>query len=224
MNRLWRLVALTLLVVAIGSHPLAAAPARATVNQAGLVVRYADGSTTYAWVTFAEDEISGLELLRRSGLSLVTTPFGPLGEAVCRIGDSGCDVAECGSNLCQSSADAPYWQYFRQKAGDWQTMMFGASGTKVRDGDVDAWEWTAGDATLPALDLATVRALAGVDGGTAAATPVVRSYTAAGVVLAATVVDRGAATSALAGGAAIAGLAGAAVWVTRRTRQARAHP
>jgi hypothetical protein len=141
-----------LLVAAFALVLLApASSGRADMTGAGLVVRYADGSTSYAWAPLGDETISGLDLLRRSGLPLVTTRFGSLGEAVCSIGGEGCSVAECGANICQSSADAPYWQYFRQSDGVWRAMILGASGTRVRAGDVDAWEWTGGDATLPAL-------------------------------------------------------------------------
>lgn len=218
-----RLRALILAVVLIGLG-LAAAPAHASVQEAGLVVRYADGSTTYAYVTFAEPEITGIELLRRSGLSLVTVPFGPLGEAVCRIGDSGCSVDACGSNLCQSSADAPYWQYFRNIDGAWKAMLFGASATTVQDGDVDAWEWTAGYATLPALDIDAVRSLVGagaeVGAGDVAGSPVARTYDAAGVARASgDATGRGVpASEAAAGLLALLAMAGGAAFLARRSR------
>ena len=214
-----RLRALILAVVLIGLG-LAAVPAHASGQEAGLVVRYADGSTTYAYVTFAEPEITGIELLRRSGLSLVTVPFGPLGEAVCRIGDSGCSV-----DACESSADAPYWQYFRNIDGAWKTMLFGASATTVQDGDVDAWEWTADDATLPALDIAAVRNLAGagakvgVDG--TPATPVARTYDAGGAAMG-PFEARGVPASEVVGGiAALVALALAAATLARRSRTSR---
>ena len=71
------------------------------LNVAGLVVDYGDGRVSYAWVPFPEDEISGLELLKRSGLEVVTVGFGGLGEGVCQIETTGCPVSECRARLCQ---------------------------------------------------------------------------------------------------------------------------
>ena len=46
------------------------------LRHAGLVVRHGDGRIVYAYVAFPEESISGVELLRRSGISLVTIGFG----------------------------------------------------------------------------------------------------------------------------------------------------
>jgi hypothetical protein len=73
-------------------------------------------------------------------------------------------VEECRRNVCQSRAGAPYWQYFRQDdAGTWSPLLVGASATKVRDGDIDGWSWTAQDPALPAITLAELATLAGAD-------------------------------------------------------------
>ncbi|HET7092374.1 MAG TPA: hypothetical protein VFI22_02825 [Thermomicrobiales bacterium] len=145
-------------------------PATAAINHAGVVVREGDGSLFYAYVAFAEPAIDGIALLQRTGLPVVTVGFGGLGAGVCRIGPDGCPVPECRRNLCQSGrADAPFWQYFRQQtAGDWRALTLGASATRVRDGDIDGWSWTAGAAMLPALTLDALRRLAGVDEAAAA--------------------------------------------------------
>jgi hypothetical protein len=56
-------------------------------------------------------------------------------------------LAECRRNVCQGGPTAPYWRYFRQAApGDWQPLPLGASGARVRDGEIDGWSWTAGEA------------------------------------------------------------------------------
>ena len=216
-----RFRAIALLVACVLVVLVPAAPGRADVVGAGLVVRYADGSTSYAWVPLGDETISGLELLRRSGLPLVTTGFGSLGEAVCSIGGDGCSVAECGSNLCQSSADSPYWQYFRATDSGWKPMIFGASGTKVRAGDVDLWEWTAGDASVPALTAADVRDRAGAAAGDGRV--VLQRYDAAGEPIGSGVKSSGVAAGDL--GAGLAGLlviGAAAVAIARRNRRAAA--
>jgi hypothetical protein len=133
------------------------------LNHAGLVIRHGDGRLTYAFVAFAEDEVSGIELLRRTGIEQVTIPFGGLGEGVCAIEGEGCPASECRRRVCQASgADAPYWRYFGLgEHGEWQPFALGASSTEVRDGDVHGWSWTAEDPGLPAVTLADVARLAG---------------------------------------------------------------
>ena len=136
----------------------------AELNHAGVVVRDAEGDLTYAYVAFPEEEIGGIDLLRRTGLPLVSVGFGGLGEAVCSLAGAGCPLAECRRNVCQGSSAAPYWRYFRQVSpGDWQPLPLGASGARVRDGEIDGWSWTTGQAELPPLTLPDLARLAGVD-------------------------------------------------------------
>ena len=159
-------------------------------NRAGVVVRHEDGRVVYAYVAFPEDAISGIELLRRSGIPLVTVGFGALGEGVCSLGGEGCGVAECRQRVCQGAgASAPFWQYVRQGepgSGEWRFLSLGASATKVRDGDIDGWSWTGGDPGLPPLTLDDVARSAGVpvgastDAGGPVPTPAVREEVPAG--------------------------------------------
>lgn len=129
------------------------------INVAGLVIDYGDGRTSYAVVAFSEPTLSAIEMLRRSGLSLVTVPFGGLGEAVCAIGSTGCDVGDCQSRLCQSAnRESPFWQFVRQaEDGSWAAAALGASRANVEDGDVDGWIWSGMKPDLPPLDIASLR-------------------------------------------------------------------
>jgi hypothetical protein len=140
----------------------------AEIHYAGLVVRHDDARLTYAYVGFTEDEINGIELLKRSGLDVVTIAFGGLGEGVCSIDEHGCPSTDCRKRVCQGpKADDPFWQYFRQTApgaGDWYALVLGGSATKVHDGDIDGWSWTGTEPGLPALTLAEIAARAGYDG------------------------------------------------------------
>ena len=187
-------------------HP-SAAHADDALNYAGLVIRDPAGRITYAWIPFPEEEITGIDLLKRSEIPVVTAGFGALGEAVCSIGGEGCALAECRRTVCQSSAaGAPYWQYFRQDPGDpavWEWLPLGASATKVHDGDVFGWSWTGDEPGLPALPASEIAALAGaatdqgdspavrtlVPEGVAAVTavppPLTRTIAAASLILAA---------------------------------------
>jgi hypothetical protein len=152
--RLWVLISLAALLAGVLLRP-APTLADEELHHAGLVVRDAEARMTYAWVPFAEEEIDGIKLLHLSGIPVVTVGFGALGEGVCSIAGQGCGVAECRRNVCQgSTADAPYWQYFKQDPADpaaWTWQPLGASSSRVEDGDVFGWSWTAGDPGLPAL-------------------------------------------------------------------------
>lgn len=169
--RLWLLISLAVLLAALRLQPPSTSADE--LNHAGLIIRDAEGRLTYAWVPFSEDEISGVELLRASGIPIVTVGFGALGEAVCSIDGQGCGMSECRRNVCQASAaDAPYWQYFQQDPEHpavWRWLALGASASKVHDGDVYGWSWTAGEPGLPALTGADVAALAGGGVGDGAA-------------------------------------------------------
>jgi hypothetical protein len=140
----------------------------ASLNYAGVVVRYADGQMAYAYVGFPEEQINGVELLKRTGLDVVTVSFGGLGEGVCSIDEHGCPATECRKRVCQGPReDDPFWQYFRQASpGEWKPLALGPSQTKVRHGDLDGWSWTHSDPGLPPLSLEKVAQLAGYDGTT----------------------------------------------------------
>ncbi len=132
-------------------------------HHAGVIVRYPDGSLTYAYVPFSEEEISGIELLRRTEIPLVTVGFGGLGEGVCSLAGEGCGATECRKRVCQGPRpDDPFWQYFRlDPPGAWTPVLRGASASTVGDGDVDGWSWTGGEPSLPATSLDEIAALVG---------------------------------------------------------------
>jgi len=121
-------------------------------NRAGLVVTFSDGSTASRCVEFAEEQISGAELLKRSGLPLVLWGTGA-GAAVCKIADEGCDNPNDCFCRCDGS-DCRYWAYYTLEDGQWRYASAGASLRKVHDGDVDGWAWGAGkigEGATPAL-------------------------------------------------------------------------
>lgn len=153
-------LAIALLAALLMGRPVAGQE----LHHAGIIVRHGDGRLTYAYVAFPEDSISGLELLKRSGIPLVTVSFGGLGEGVCSLESEGCPASECRQRVCQGPGDeSPYWRYFRQKApGDWVALALGVSSTKVHDGDVDGWSWTPKDANLPATTIDDIKSAVGV--------------------------------------------------------------
>ena len=135
-------------------------------NHAGLVVRHGDGRVTYAYVAFEDDELDGIELLRRTGIEAVTIPFGGLGEGVCSLEGEGCGVSEC-RRLCQTGgSDSPYWRYFGLDAGEgWSPFELGASSATVRDGDVQLWSWSPDEPLIEPVALTDVARFAGFPGG-----------------------------------------------------------
>ncbi len=107
-------------------------------SRAGLVVDMGDGTTLTRCVTFSEEEISGLDLLERSGLEVVTNR-----DVVCAIEGTGCPDSNCWCQ-CQGTP-CVYWTYWHWRDGAWQYSQAGAAGYRVRDGDVEGWRWGAGD-------------------------------------------------------------------------------
>ncbi len=166
----WRsilLVALLIHVVCLAWFSVGGAARQATgsANVAGIVVDYGDGRVSYALVPFTEETISGVELLRRSELSLLSVEFGGMGEGICAIEDTGCDLSACRARLCQTGdPDSPFWQYVRAgDDGEWQTAPLGASSSIVENGNVDGWFWTDTTPDAAGVTLDTIASETGVD-------------------------------------------------------------
>lgn len=162
-----------MLAIALSFLPSAGMPVSAAtepVHVAGLVVDYGDGAMTYAWIPFTEDEISGVDLLEKSGLPVLTVGFGGMGDAVCKIVKTGCDVSACRLRLCQTADhSSPFWQYLRLGPdGIWSKQPLGGSQSKVTDGAIDAWVWAGSDA-MPALPVLSLSSLAEQAGAGSAA-------------------------------------------------------
>lgn len=134
-------------------------------HEAGLVVRHGDGATTFAIIRFEDGPISGIDLLRQAGVSLVSVEFGGLGSAVCSIDGEGCGVESCRTSVCQTAnPDSPYWRYFRlNQHSEWEPVPLGASSRELTDGDVDGWSWTSDESHLPSMAFEEIAIRAGYD-------------------------------------------------------------
>ena len=115
-------------------------------NQAGLVVRFGDGTVETACVDLAADgEMTGEELLAAAGLQPVIE-YTALGGTVCEIGAQGCgypdEVCWC---QCKGGASCVYWQYYHRIDGAWVYATIGASLRTLHAGDVDGWSWGEGE-------------------------------------------------------------------------------
>jgi len=110
-------------------------------NQAGLVVRFDDGRTETSCVSFSEAQISGFELLQRSGLAITTEVQG-IGALVCAIDGHGCPANDC---LCQCrGGECVYWSYWWLHDHEWRYAVGGASMSVVTPGTVEGWSWGPG--------------------------------------------------------------------------------
>jgi hypothetical protein len=110
------------------------------VNRAGLVITFSEGRTQSFCVEFTEESITGMELLQRSGLTVVTDAFGGVGAAVCQIDGEGCD--DPGNCFCKcAGGTCAYWAYFQLHDGAWFYSPQGSGLRTVRDGDTDGWVW-----------------------------------------------------------------------------------
>lgn len=122
-------------------------------HRAGLVVQFSDGTVVTRCVTFAEDEISGEDVLRRSGLTVIFDYTSGLGTRVCKIEADGCDVpAEDCWCQCQGSP-CLYWNYFYIADGVWRYSGLGCGSRTVRDGGIEGWVWGNGRTPPPLISL-----------------------------------------------------------------------
>lgn len=114
-------------------------------HRAALVVTHGDGSTETACIRFAEDELTGIELLERSGFEH-SIDFSRSQEsyALCSLDDEGCDHPDepcfCGPQ---------YWSYWIREADTWVLHPVGISQWRVTDGTLFGTRWGDGT-TAPA--------------------------------------------------------------------------
>ncbi len=114
-------------------------------NRAAVVVAYGDGLVSTQCVSFVEPELTGFELLQRSGLGIVVEDQAA-GAVVCRIDGTGCPADDCFCQ-CRGGADCIYWSYWHLLNNEWAYSAAGSSIYRVADGDVDGWAWGPGSIT-----------------------------------------------------------------------------
>jgi len=122
------------IILTRADNPSLAAPK--TVSHVGLVVRFGNGNYIVRCIPFEEASITGMEVLRRSGLDIATAEG-----AVCRIETDGCPSDDC---FCQCRPGAPiclYWSYWHLLGDHWQYSGVGAEEYQVHDDDIEGWVW-----------------------------------------------------------------------------------
>lgn len=159
------LVALAATWVAIGAPAMQRAGAQegSGTSATGFIVDTGEGEPVYVVVTFDEPSVTAVELLRLAGLDAVTVEFGGLGEAVCSIVDTGCDVSTCRQRVCQTGdPESPFWQYWEQDdEGNWALSPLGASHAEIEHGTIAAWVWTGVEPELEPLEWSELAERAG---------------------------------------------------------------
>lgn len=118
-------------------------------SRAALVIRHDDAHIQTACVELPKSEITGLELMQRSGLDLEIDVQG-FGALVCRVDQTGCLSDDCWCQ-CKGGGECIYWSYWHQKGDEWDYSLTGANDYVVGNGDVEGWSWGPGniDAALP---------------------------------------------------------------------------
>ncbi len=139
----WAIAAISVLAVALVPGPGEAQGP----HRAALVVDFGDGRIVVRLVEFAEESITGVELLQRSGLDVALLPGFGIGTALCAIEGVGClpmpqeCFCACRGTPCR------YWSYFQWSDAGWIYSPVGAGERHLRDGDADGWVW--GDGKTP---------------------------------------------------------------------------
>lgn len=118
-------------------------------SYAGLAVVHGDGRIVTRCVSFAEAEISGLDLLQRTDVpSEISSGEG--GTTLCSLDGEGCPASDC---FCRCEDDlCRYWNYFVLLDNTtWAYADAGAGERTLTDGDADMWVWGPGEEPPPAL-------------------------------------------------------------------------
>jgi hypothetical protein len=102
-------------------------------GQAAVIIDFGDGRFIVRVAELAQGSATGRDLLLAGGLDLLEK-----GGFVCRIGDLGCELAEC---PCMGA----YWSYWHWQDGGWSYANTGAGGYRAEAGAVDAWRWNTDD-------------------------------------------------------------------------------
>jgi hypothetical protein len=141
----------------------AAGPARTDrLDRAGLAIRFDDGTLVTRCIELDGQQLTGSELLSRSGLDYVIDSTHGGGITVCKIEGTGCDypVDTCFCQ-CMGNGSCGYWNYYYRQPGqvEWVYSPLGALIHQVTPGSVEAWVW--GDGHTPPGQALTFQSICG---------------------------------------------------------------
>jgi hypothetical protein len=128
---------------ALAAALLSIRPANAAIHHAALVVQHSSGRVITRCVAFAQEQISGIQLIKAAGVEYRAQSFGSIGSAICQL-DSEPSPMPAG---CFGSG--PYWQYAHGRDGGWQAASTGADAAVLHDGDLDGWRYASGSNQTP---------------------------------------------------------------------------
>ena len=130
-------------IIGLAGIPFSQLGAAPVTHRAGMAIFSGDNTLVTDCISYTESNLTGLQLLQRSGQAIVTATNPTQGTAVCKIGQVGDD-----SNNCFGSMPN-YWSYWLLGNNGWEYSTKGADQTPVVDGGVYAWSWGTGE--TPAL-------------------------------------------------------------------------
>lgn len=111
-----------------------------SIHRVALVIQHGDGQMVRRCVAFAEAQLSGEEVLRRSGVPIATQEYGgDLGVAVCQIDGEPAVYADC----LGDGAPPVYWTLWTG-GSQWTLASTGVSRLMLADGDQLGFRYEAG--------------------------------------------------------------------------------
>jgi len=140
-RRIWLVVVLLLVAASLGG---ASVSAQSGMNRAAIIARFADGQNLVKCVQFSEASISGEELLRRTGWTIVIDADTDQGAAICKVNETGCEVDDCFCR-CRGGSQCEYWSYWHWIGDEWEYSDWGATDYDVTDGALEGWSWGPGN-------------------------------------------------------------------------------
>lgn len=126
-------------IIGLAGIPLSNLGLGGVTQRAGLAIFYGGDTFFTKCISFTEESITGLDLLKSSGLSVETATNPTQGTAICKIDDTGSPSSDCFSSM------PDYWSYWQMGNNGWEYSATGSDKSKVVDGTVNAWYWGTGD-------------------------------------------------------------------------------
>jgi hypothetical protein len=109
----------------------------AGAHHVAVVVDHGSGAVRTSCVAFDEVQLTGDQVMARSGMEYATTTYGGLGKAVCQVDNEPASYPPS----CWTST-SPYWaMYVSRSGGTWGISSTGVTGQQFRDGDALGWHY-----------------------------------------------------------------------------------
>jgi hypothetical protein len=129
--------------------------AQAQTHRAALLIQHSSSwpgpRVLWKCVEFAQEAIGGLALLQMAGVNSGQPPqiydWGGGAYTICQLDRQPQTVPD----RCFGPMSGPNWSDWSQTGNGWVARSTGVSGYTVRDGDVEAWTYSAGTGSRPPL-------------------------------------------------------------------------